>query len=711
MNGLSRTLVLVATLALSPALRGENVLRTIADLRTAVYDAQTRTERFELEATVTHGTDALGAEFAISDGKDAVSISDAVHWPGRLISAGARLHLAGHVAVNDLGYNTATATQVVLLAQREAPAPEDIRIGKLKDPACSDRLVRFTGTVFDAFRDETDIRFVFLIVIDEDGEIVYVPIHAAGTPFETFAGLIDAQVAVSALVIRDRKGSTKRKLASNLSHITRENIEVLTPPPADPFAVPSLVGSIDDVLTPRPGLSRRRKVRGEVTAVWHGDRVLVRREDGDCTKVILLDATRIPRIGDLIEAVGVPDTDLYHLNLSRARWRHFEGTRQTPPAPTSLSVRELLTDGAGHPQIDTHFHGCPVRVRGRVLTRSAESRGAGFVTLESEGFQIKIDASAAPQALTEMESGTEIAVTGICIVEIDSWRPQVPFPEIEECLIVIRTPEDITVLSRPPWWSTGRLLAVIGSLLVALIAIFTWNRILNRLVERRGREILREQIGRAKAALKTEERTRLAVELHDSLAQSLTGAAMEVETAAALHETAPEEMLRHLLLAGKTLQSCREDLRNSLWDLRSRALEEPDFANAIRRTLSPHLNLAKINIRFNAPRKRLTDNQAHTLLRIIRELTLNALRHGKATSVQIAGSLDDDRLLCSVTDNGCGFDPDDCPGVLQGHFGLSGIRERIQQAGGQFILNSTPRHGTKARVIMPLSSPNDLQSP
>jgi len=42
-----------------------------------------------------------------------------------------------------------------------------------------------------------------------------------------------------------------------------------------------LVGSIDDVLTPRPGLSRRRKVRGEVTAVWHGDRVLVRREDGD----------------------------------------------------------------------------------------------------------------------------------------------------------------------------------------------------------------------------------------------------------------------------------------------------------------------------------------------------------------------------------------------------------------------------------------------
>ena len=95
----------------------------------------------------------------------------------------------------------------------------------------------------------------------------------------------------------------------------------------------------------------------------------------------------------------------------------------------------------------------------------------------------------------------------------------------------MRTPSDVSVLSRPPWWTTGRLLAVIGSLLVALTAILAWNVVLNRTAERRGHQLMREQIGRAKANLKAEERTRLAVELHDSLAQSLTGASMEIETA------------------------------------------------------------------------------------------------------------------------------------------------------------------------------------
>ena len=114
-----------------------------------------------------------------------------------------------------------------------------------------------------------------------------------------------------------------------------------------------------------------------------------------------------------------------------------------------------------------------------------------------------------------------------------------------------------------------------------------------------------------------------------------------------------------------------------------------------------------LSIRFNIPRKRLSDDMAHVLMRIIRELVINAVRHGRATAVKIAGSDDGDRLLFSVRDNGSGFDPDNCPGVLQGHFGLQGIQERINQFNGEMKIDSVPDKGTHVTIAldMPATSP------
>ena len=80
--------------------------------------------------------------------------------------------------------------------------------------------------------------------------------------------------------------------------------------------------------------------------------------------------------------------------------------------------------------------------------------------------------------------------------------------------------------------------------------------------------------------LKTGERTRLAVELHDSLAQNLTGVAMEIEAAI---RSGGDGASPHLTIADKALKSCRTELRNALWDLRNQALEEPVMKDAIRR--------------------------------------------------------------------------------------------------------------------------------
>ena len=269
--------------------------------------------------------------------------------------------------------------------------------------------------------------------------------------------------------------------------------------------------------------------------------------------------------------------------------------------------------------------------------------------------------------------------------------------------------ESIRISHRPnpsaPIWFFGTT----GVLASALVIILIWNTILRKLIERRSQELTDETVARVMSDLKVSERTRLAVELHDSIAQNLTGVSMEIRTADRVADTDLSGMHGHLDLAVKTLDSCRKDLRNCLWDLRNLTLEEEDIADAIRRTLEPHIGDATLSVRFNVPRDRFTDNTAHTILRIIRELATNAIRHGKASAIKVAGSIDGDILHLSVKDNGCGFDPATAPGMVQGHFGLQGIRDRVDGLEGEMRIESTP--GTGCKVTISLHTPSGRKSP
>ena len=80
----------------------------------------------------------------------------------------------------------------------------------------------------------------------------------------------------------------------------------------------------------------------------------------------------------------------------------------------------------------------------------------------------------------------------------------------------------------------------------------------------------------------------------------------------------------------------------------------------------------------------------------------SSCRFYRKSSSHENGSIEDGKLLFSVKDNGCGFDPDDCPGILQGHFGLEGIRERAGLLAGNLELESAPGAGTKATVSIVL---------
>ena len=178
---------------------------------------------------------------------------------------------------------------------------------------------------------------------------------------------------------------------------------------------------------------------------------------------------------------------------------------------------------------------------------------------------------------------------------------------------------------------------------------------------------------------------------------------MEISAAQRLlPSSAPAAAMQHLEFASNAIASSRDELRNCLWDLRGEALDEPDMEKAVEFSLRPHAGDASFAIRFRIPRTRLSDAIAHATLRIVRELAVNAIRHGGAKSVKIAGCIDGDLLKFSVSDDGSGFDPLAAPGIDQGHFGLQGIRERIDTFGGSLSVESSPGHGARVSVSIAL---------
>ena len=672
----------------------QNAISSVAALTEALREDRNGMP-FDITATIIQPYTKNMYRCAVQDATGAIMIEMSETSPENRLSKGDHVHIRGSTKSGFRGHSCyAIAKTADVLSQAPIPPPVEVDAADLAKGLFDNKLVRFKGTVVDAFLDDIDPLWGFLI-LRSGRESIYACFASSQSTHDDMNDLIGAEIAItgfySELITEPRFHSGRFILISG-----RDAVSVIRPAPADPFDVPALTAKQHDSAAVINSMARRR-MTGRVIAVWHGDRLLLRTAEGNLARVDLAER-RPPSYGMCIEAAGKPETDLYRLNLSRAIWRTNSVAVAAEPPPVDVTARRLLNDGGGRPAVQIRYHGKAVRLKGVVRSLPSPDYSDGRLSLDCDRYIIPIDVSACPQALAGVEIGCVIEVAGICLFEMENWRPNEPFPRVDDFAVVVRTPDDVRILSRPPWLTTGRLLSVIGTLLAALAGVFVWNRQLNRVAERRGRELTEETVARVTADLKVGERTRLAIELHDALSQNLTGAALEIETTDVLIDDDPSKAHRHLKIASKTVKSCREELRNCLWDLRNDALEEKTMDSAIRRTLAQFIDGTELVVRFNVPRERLSDGTAHALLRMIRELVQNAIRHGRANTVKIAGSLEAEQLLFSVQDNGCGFDPDDHPGIMQGHFGLQGIRERVMRFGGKIEIASAPGKGTKVTI-------------
>src|SRR4029077_10246164 len=126
---------------------------------------------------------------------------------------------------------------------------------------------------------------------------------------------------------------------------------------------------------------------------------------------------------------------------------------------------------------------------------------------------------------------------------------------------------------------------------------------------------------------------RLAQELHDTLEQSLTGIALQLDTSSKLFGKNPDGANRHLQLPRNLRGQSQVEVRRSIWDLRCRALEQFDLAGALRNTARQMMEASNIQIdvvatgRVRPLPERIEDN----LLRMTQEALTNVIKHAAAT--------------------------------------------------------------------------------
>ena len=585
----------------------------------------------------------------------------------------------------------ALAADTAFAAHTDTNAIVEVGLKEAFSPRFATKVVRLKGTIRDVIDDDLDARYHF-IVLNANYSTIYCPIR--DTPRKALTALIGARVSIVGVPDGYNLPFGRRLLGRKFCIKSLDDITVLVPPPQDPFNVKRTTDlrAYSNFAVDAHFLGRV-KMAGRVLAAWDQTHFLLRRDDGLLAKVETIDDA--PPANAWVETVGTAESDLFNVNLLQAVWRPAADGSNAVETVTSTTAKAILENERGQHEISHEFYGRTVRLAGIVRSVQEKDGRITVITVENEGYLIAVRVSNVVGALPATPPGSVIETTGVCVFDIDNWYPDAPFPCVKGIFVVPRTADDIVVVSRPSWWTPGKLLAVIGALLAALVGFFIWNRTLHALAERRGRQLYREQLQAVKSELKFLERSNLAVELHDAISQYLTGIALELRTVDAFAKEMPADAHRHLSVASRTLASCRDELRNCLWDLRHNTLEINDLAEAIRTTVAPHVGATRLVVRTDVVRRALPENVAHAILQIVRELAANAVRHGKATEIRIAGALDGNVLRISVRDNGRGFSPDAAPGMEEGHFGLLGVRERAEKFKGSLDIESAPGKGTR----------------
>jgi signal transduction histidine kinase len=198
----------------------------------------------------------------------------------------------------------------------------------------------------------------------------------------------------------------------------------------------------------------------------------------------------------------------------------------------------------------------------------------------------------------------------------------------------------------------------------------------------------------------SQERNRLARELHDTLAHSLSGVTVQLEAVEALWEVKPREAHQILDQARRAAQSGLTEARRALQALRASPLEDLGLALAVRdlaRSAAARASL-RLDLDVENHLQNLVPEVEQCIYRVAQESLTNVARHADAKSLRVALRHEAEGLTLTIADDGRGFDP---AVVNAARYGLQGLRERAEMVGATLHVASALQEGTTVRLVIP----------
>ena len=207
----------------------------------------------------------------------------------------------------------------------------------------------------------------------------------------------------------------------------------------------------------------------------------------------------------------------------------------------------------------------------------------------------------------------------------------------------------------------------------------------------------------ARKAAITEERNRMAREIHDTLAQGFTGILIQLQAARQVLNGSNSDAARHLESAMALARVGLTEARRSVQGLRPQLLRDGNITTALEQ-LVRHLgsdSVVRINFLSNGDAQRLMSPDIESnLLRISQEAITNAMKHSGASQINVRLSGGPEAVQLAIEDNGHGFDPH--VSTLSRGFGLISMQERADRIGGDLTILTKPGAGTKIHLLLPI---------
>ncbi|MGE0494518.1 MAG: histidine kinase [Vulcanimicrobiota bacterium] len=380
--------------------------------------------------------------------------------------------------------------------------------------------------------------------------------------------------------------------------------------------------------------------------------------------MVMLDVTDSRRLGRKLEALNRFSSAV---TLSTG----LEATldllaAQVVAATDAVAAVVLLLDPG--PRIDRVGR---AGVPGEVLEAAFQMFASGIRVPAFEAYETGQTLVVPPQQREEFLAGTRLGE----LVEAQGWQHLVCVPlgkGVMNCFFTERllpTPDDLSFLE-----TLGRF---------ATVAI-------------ENARLFAEAEERAVA----EERQRLGRELHDSVSQSLYSIGLGAQAAlAALEAGSPDETRQTIDYILSLARSGLDDMRALLFKLRPEVLDDEGLVVALTRqaeSLRVRYGLiVELDLGEEPP---LSPSIRHALYRIASEALHNAIKHSRATRLRVSLKQRQRQVELEIEDNGEGFVPEGCNGGL----GLTTMRERAAEAGGQLQVQSEPGQGARLLTTIPV---------